>query len=206
MIAGKMKIPDGDSYFERQFMRSGDRFQFDVYQAALRHTQRRRFAIDVGAHVGSWTRAMASDFAEVCAFEPHPENFECLQENTRGLNVSLVGAAVGESNGQCDMAKHADNSGCWRVIHGAGVNIVSIDSFSFGHVDLLKIDVEGYEGSVVRGASKTIYEWEPVIVFEDNGLGPKFYGDAWIDPKHVLRDLGYRRRERINKDEVWAPL
>lgn len=204
ILAGKMQIPDGDAYFERVFARTGDRFQNELFYAALAFTRHRRCAIDAGAHVGAWTRQMAEHFKDVIAFEPHPINFACLQENTRGLDITRLNTALGSETGECDMVKHNSNSGCWRVIRGAGVKILPIDAFCFDAVDLMKIDVEGFEGAVIQGAVKTIHESSPVIVFEDNGLGPKFYGEAWIDPKPVLASLGYRFRKRIERDEIWT--
>jgi FkbM family methyltransferase len=205
IIAGKLFIPEGDAYFQRVFARSGDRFQQDLFDAALTLTRGRQTAIDVGAHVGSWTRQMAQKFDDVIAFEPHPENFKCLQENTRGLDITRMNAALGNEEGECDMVQHNDNSGCWRVVRGAGVKVVRLDAFRFKGVDLIKIDVEGFEGAVIQGATRTINECAPTIVFEDNGLGPRAYGEAWIDPKPILTELGYRQRKRISKDEIWTP-
>lgn len=204
IAAGKLMIPEGDAYFERIFARTGDRFQQALFDAALSFTPGRHCAVDAGAHVGSWTRQLCTKFEDVVAFEPHPMNFACLQENTRGLDLSRFNCALGEVDGEVDMVKHANNSGCWRVIQGAGIRIVPLDSFKLENVDLIKIDVEGFEGAVILGGASTIYECKPTIVFEDNGLGPKLYGDHWVNPKQALKELGYRFRTRINKDEIWT--
>ncbi|HEX6007548.1 MAG TPA: FkbM family methyltransferase [Burkholderiales bacterium] len=204
ITAGQMRIPDGDAYFQRVFARTGDRFQAELFQRALRYTPGRKIAIDIGAHVGSLTRQMAVHFASVIAFEPNPLNFACLQENATASTVAHFNVALGADEGYCDMAQHADNSGCWRVIPGGAVRIAPLDSFAFENVDLIKIDVEGFEGQVIRGAQQTIAACDPTIVFEDNGLGPKLYSSAWVDPRKLLAELGYRRRERFEKDEIWT--
>lgn len=199
-----MQIPDGDEYFRRMFTRTCDRFQDDLFKAAMAFTPRHRGAVDAGAHVGSWTRQLAARFSDVIAFEPHPGNFACLQANTRELSVSRFNVALGSTQGECDMVQHGNNSGCWRVIPGPGVRLVRLDAFKLKDVDLIKIDVEGFEGAVVQGAVETLKASRPTVVFEDNGLGPKLYGDAWVDPKSILSVLGYRARQRLNKDEIWT--
>lgn len=205
--AGAMKIPEGDDYFSRVFTRTGDKFQEDLFQAALAVTPGRRIAIDIGAHVGSWTRMLAEHFREVNAFEPHDENYACLVANTQGLAafVARFNVALGNVQGYCDMAQHrSGNSGCWRVIPGGSVRATTLDAFGMRNVDLIKIDVEGFEGAVIQGGVETIKASRPTIVFEDNALGLKLYGDAWVDPKTILSALGYRAHQRINKDEIWC--
>jgi len=207
MQAGAMKIPEGDEYFRRVFLRTGDKFQEELYAAALALTPDRRIAIDVGAHVGSWTRMLAGHFREVWAFEPNDENFACLRENTQHLAafVARMHVALSNKQGYCDMAPHkTGNSGCWRVVPGGSVRETTLDAFGMRNVDLIKIDVEGFEGAVIQGAVETIKALKPTIVFEDNGLGPKLFGDAWIDPKTILETLGYEHKQRVHKDEIWC--
>lgn len=173
-------------------------------------------AIDVGAHIGIWSVELAKHFDRVHAFEPVKENYECLLENVARLKVTVhPNVALGEREGYCDMfAPRAGNSGMAYASHdlyeGSGTvetaSIHTLDSYRFRNVGLIKIDVEGYEGNVMLGASGTIDESRPVIVFEDNGLGPKRYGRDWIEPKPILLRHGYKQAFRNRKDEVWVPL
>lgn len=206
ITAGALKIPEGDDYFARMFTRTGDKFQEDLFLAALTLTPNRRIALDIGAHVGSWTRMLAEHFREVNAFEPCTENYDCLVANTQGLMnfVARFNVALGNTQGYCEMGKHGSNSGCWRVIPGGAVRITRLDAFGMRNIDLIKIDVEGFEGAVIQGGVETIRASRPTVVFEDNGLGQKLYGDAWVDPKTILSALGYRKRQRLNKDEIWT--
>lgn len=199
--AGKLQIPDGDTYFTRVFTRTGDRFQYELLRAAMSLCREKRVAVDVGAHVGSWARALEQHFEAVLAFEPEPANFRCLRANT--TRTLAFNVALGDAPGEAGIAKHGANSGCWNLTPGNDIRIETLDSFNLEALDLLKLDVEGYEGRVLTGALETIRRCLPVIVFEDNGLGPNLFGAQWVDPKPVLRELGYRQRLRLAKDEIW---
>lgn len=189
----------------------GTKGQYEFFAAVMRHVRRHRVAVDAGAHIGIWTRMLASKFAEVYAFEPVKENFECLKANTDDLtNVASFQVALGAHNGKVDLTvDEGCNSGTWHVQPSldAKVPLVKLDDFGAKlciGVDFMKIDVEGFEGFVVSGATEIIKRDRPVIVFEDNGLGQRYFEHDWLDPKEVLEKLGYRRISRIRKDEVWC--
>ena len=179
--------------------------QLTRMKAAVTYCKDMRTAIDVGAHIGVWTTFLANKFKRVDAFEPVPENMYCLETNVAALsNVALWPVALGAASGVVSMERHGENSGCWRVRGGTDARISRLDDFNFSGVDLIKIDVEGYEGCVLQGAEKTLAEFKPVVVIEENGLGKKFYGTEWVDPTTVLRKHGYRMRMRFNKDSLWC--
>ena len=164
-----------------------------------------RTAIDVGAHIGIWTKELSRLFKEVWAFEPCSENFECLKANAP-RKAQLVNVALGDCDGKCDLdLPEGGNSGMWRVAGGDKIELHTLDSYTFDEVDLIKIDAEGYEGKVLKGALETIRLSRPVIVFEDNGLGEKYYGFDWLDPKVLLAAEGYEQVHKANKDLIWAP-
>jgi FkbM family methyltransferase len=125
---------------------------------------------DVGANIGIYTRFFAAqlhDHGRVHAFEPSPANFKHLQENTRHLsNASLNHAAVGDHNGTTKLFISDDLNVDHRTFdNGEGrdsidVPMVSLDDyFSPGQrVDLIKLDVQGYEMSVLSGAQRILAE------------------------------------------------
>lgn len=170
------------------------------------HCKGFRTAVDVGAHIGLCTDVMAKRFETVWAFEPTDENFKCLQSNI-GDRARLENVALGDflDYGVMTLPGEA-NSGMWYVRQDdlGGIPIRTLDSYDLLHVDLIKIDTEGFEGCVIEGASETISRDKPVIVFEDNGNGAKYFGKDWRDPKPLLTAHGYKRKARLNKDEIWA--
>lgn len=186
----------------------GEWAQHRFLTAVLPHVPNRRLALDVGAHIGLWTRALAIKFNYVVAFEPVPENYACLVQNATLRNTRLEHVALGDKISTCKMMlPPKSNSGCWyaRPDVGGDTPITTIDSYGFNEIDLIKIDVEGFEGEVLQGACGTLQRCKPTIVFELNGLGEKHYGPNWIDPTLMLASWRYKFAARHGKNEIWIP-
>lgn len=200
----ELSCPTADPHFAKSHMH-GTVAQSEFLRKVFPYCTNFRTAVDVGAHIGLCTSVLVGKFERIWAFEPQAENYACLKANVAGSAI-LENVAIGGAEGDCAMVLDAGgNSGMWRVEPDAvGVEMRTLDSYHLENVDLVKIDTEGFEGLVVQGATQTIFRCHPVIVFEDNGLGSKYYGTGWVDPKVVLRAHGYQRKVRLNKDEVWA--
>lgn len=199
-----MKAPAWDSQFSESPVHGAgvQRRLFDIVNSrCFTH----RVAVDAGAHIGTWTVQMVKRFKQVVAFEPVEENRFALLNNVRAPNLRVYSNALGAVRGQCGMTlPPGGNSGCWQVADGDTHEVLPLDAFGLCDVDLIKLDVEGAEAIVLAGAINTLTRDKPVVFFEDNGLGRRLYGDAWVDPRNVLTPLGYRRVERLRKNELWA--
>lgn len=203
-LAGQLYIPDGDRFFRGVFTKTGDKFDFSSLMAALKHVQDWRYAVEVGAHVGSWTRVLSERFDKVMAFEPTPDNFGCLARNTSHLkNVTLMSCAIGAEIGRCSMQHGPENSGQAHVMDGSEVPVYPLDMFGLETLDFLKIDAEGFELPVIEGARETISRCQPVILIEENGLCSR-YGIKPGAAGHALEDMGYTLADRVNKDFVYV--
>jgi FkbM family methyltransferase len=200
--------PENDPGFADD-SRHGANAQRRYIQTALSFVRGRDTAIDIGAHIGLCTVELMRHFGHVEAFEPVGENFRCLLANTAfdPTDVRCHSVALGSGYGTRMATQHGDNSGCWNLRPGYDIEIVPLDCFmsELVNVDFIKIDVEGMEGAVVLGAAKLIDRDRPAVLFEDNGLGPELYGREWVDPKAVLTQMGYRKKYRERKDELWLP-
>jgi len=195
---GPIYIPDGDSHFNMR----GDKllnYQRDVYDCARDYTKERRVAIDIGAHVGIWTRRMERDFKGVIAFEPQPENFRCLAANTKTAILMQMALSNGISEGSLRLPA-PDNSGSWELDDGGeGVLVNMLSSFGLDNVDLIKIDAQGSDLKALEGAWSTILRWRPVLVVETKQGGKR---DENIEK--FLARLGYESVSRFNKDDVFV--
>jgi FkbM family methyltransferase len=139
--------------------------------------------VDVGANVGVHTvrlaRLVGAD-GEVIAIEPDPD---LVQRTNRNLalngvaNVRVISAAASERAGQMRLFRPSPtdtNRATASVLHHAHltgstttVPVVTVDDVCAGEaVSLIKIDVEGHEAAVVRGAADTIARSAPSVVFE----------------------------------------
>ena len=159
-------------------------------------------AIDIGAHVGIWTRRLANDFNEVIAFEPLPKHIECHKNNCVGLeNVTLNEIALSNVNKTQVMTTKDNNSGMstlmtpkWKLPKTiVPIETRTLDSYNFPKMDFIKIDVEGWEEQVLRGGMDTILKYKPRMYIE---IWAKQY-DKISDI--LWREMGYTLQE-IGKD------
>lgn len=188
-----IKLPDNDEHFQSMMELSGaGTYQIDKLDAAVKLCKNYDLAIDVGAHVGFWSKELSPIFSRVIAFEPVPENIECFIENIKGKdNVNLYNYGLGALDSIVRIKTDEKNSGLAHVSDdGIKVKILRLDSLSLiSPIDFMKIDVEGYESFVIRGARETIQRDKPVIVVEQ-----KFsdrYGLSELDGVHLLEGWGY---------------
>jgi FkbM family methyltransferase len=200
-----MLSPAADPLFAQSQVH-GAAVQRRLLQQVLARVPGRRLALDVGAHIGTWTVPLAERFQSVIAFEPVAGNRECLEANVAGrTNVTVLPVAVGARTGAGSMAFPGANSGTYYLERGADVLVVTLDTVVRSPVDFIKIDVEGLEGDVLVGAEGHLRTSRPAVFFEDNGLGAVHYGPDWTDPKTVLRRNNYRLVVRLAKNELWLP-
>jgi FkbM family methyltransferase len=138
--------------------------------------------IDVGANIGNHSIFFGAILsAPVYAFEPFRPNHELLELNiaANGLDDQIVASshAIGEAVGLASLqAGPLENFGTTRVIFGTGETTVrSLDSLAIpGPVGLIKVDVEGAELPVLRGAEALIQAWLPDLMIEA-GTQPEFW-------------------------------
>jgi len=163
-------------------------------------------ALDVGAHIGNHTLWMAAVCGwEVYAFEPNLDAFMQLCRNTHGMsNVHPRNYALGDENGS------AKSISLGRVAYTAIEDeqefpVLRLDSMLemgklSGRVAIIKIDVEGWEPRVIKGARNLITEHQPTIYAEAR--------DELAFKKNLaeLRPLGYERIHRFHSKLVATPV
>jgi FkbM family methyltransferase len=201
-------IPDHDGHFAAQ-IKGGPRvdgkgtYQFKKYLAALRFVKGHGHAVDVGAHIGTWSRVMAIDFDHVTAIEPVAEHRECFALNAPD-RTTMLPYALGAAPGTIRIdARPTDNSGNARVSDdGEGVEVVTLDSLGLLNIDLLKIDVEGYEYEVLLGGEQTIRAQKPVMVVEQKPAQAERYGRGRWDAVSLLKSWGMKQKEEIGGDHI----
>jgi len=172
-------------------------------------------AIDAGANIGYMTSIMASRVGpggKVIAFEPHPEVFASLSRNIRAFGgggmlgeISAYRVALSNETKESWLFTGSDwkhNEGTARLAEpgepteGIVVGVVRLDDVApRGEIALLKLDVEGHEAKVLRGATRLLSAGAVRnVIFEDH-IGPQ--SDAHL----VLRSAGYDiRRLEWNND------
>lgn len=128
--------------------------------------------VDVGANIGAFSlyQAMVKHAELVIAFEPSPQTFPRLAKNVEinGLkNVRVVNAAVGEKEGVMSFSDGLMSvNGRVSEFGPLKVPCVTLDAelFNIPSIDILKIDTEGYETHVLKGASETLKKTKRIAV------------------------------------------
>lgn len=162
-------------------------YQFHKFVGAMPHVTRFRHAVDVGGHVGTWSRVMAMWFGRLTAFEPLDFHRECFVKNVPfdgPCKVSLIDCALGTEVGfvRFNVPDKAHSSGGSHVRPGEPEpsdkhtsRMVPLDTLKLAEVDFIKIDCEGYEKNVLLGGEKTIRECKPCVIVEQKpGHGQRF--------------------------------
>jgi FkbM family methyltransferase len=167
--------------------------------------------VDVGANIGLWTMGAARQAGQegrLHAFEPVPENFTRLiaNLNLNGFDLNRVQCqqlSLSDRSGRTVFYLSTNgNSGMGALAQRDGVNrpietrLIALDDYcekhSISRVDFIKIDVEGAELLVLRGAKGVLASAEaPAIVFEaDDSLAASF-GSSSSAVKTLLAEKGY---------------
>lgn len=200
---GGMWCPAGDPYFGPRLM-SGDGALWDgpAMRAAFDLVTDWRLALDVGAHIGTWTRQLAPRFDQVVALEPDALNFAALSENLGAVgNVKLLPLAAAPHAGRFSLSRVGTvNSGQGYLTpvqdDEQWVVGVPIDALALEGIGFMKLDVEGLECEVLSGARKTVYGNRPIVALEENVCATR-YGHQPGDARAILEDLGMHEAARF---------
>jgi len=149
---------------------------------------------DIGAYVGDtalWFSKAVGPQGKVYAFEPEPSNFAKLKANlerNKVTNVIPLQLALSETEGEMQVASAAGLSVITQAGTGLSVKVTTIDKFveanKLPRVDFIKMDVEGHELKVLKGAHETIGAFKPSLA-----LSVYHRGDDLIKLPEFLLEL-----------------
>lgn len=177
----------------------------EVQDALARHVVPGAVVYDVGSNVGFLallSARLAGPRGRVFAFEPDPEVARRLRENVAQngfANVEVLERAAWSTSGRVSFAR-ADQAttpdlGLGRVTPeatGTSVEAIALDDLIARGApppDLIKCDVEGAEGEVLKGAAKILGEHRPIVIVE---LHSEFGAGPVEESRKILESFGYR--------------
>lgn len=189
-----------DEYVGKSLYHYGE-YNPDETEMILSLADKDKYCLDVGANIGVMAQALEANGFKCIAFEPQTEVFNVLCKNFKGESHNC---AVGATEGTVTLPKlyysEKGNYGGVSVntksIYGSyRVPLVSLDTmFPEGGVDengkpvqvgFIKIDVEGFELEVLKGATKLIKRDRPILYVEDDRVGKS------VDLRRYIGELGY---------------
>ena len=163
--------------------------------------------IDVGANIGEVTlgaSARVGREGSVYSFEANPLVFEKLRRHIalNGVsNVNEYNMGLSDQAALVHFYSPEGNRGGGRVAAsgdapgGAAVNLIALDEFWTAdkiRLDLIKVDVEGHEHKVLRGAEKTLRRHHPKLFVELNDANLRKYQSSASELLQFLENLGYK--------------
>jgi FkbM family methyltransferase len=165
--------------------------------------------VDVGANSGMysrWAAAHVGSSGRIIAIEPHPRAVEVLRVNLAGAGcpVDVVQAACGAAPGTATLRFSPGRLSTATLVAGAdsseavSVALLPLDdvlrSLGVGAVDVLKIDVEGWEAGVLQGATQSLAATQRVVLEVDDA--------SWPEVRELLAVSGLTEVGRLSG--IWA--
>jgi len=177
----------------------------------LAFIKEKRTVFQAGGACGIWAKELAKQFNQVFTFEPDPLNFTCLCHNIRGFDEKIIRiqAALGDKHQPIGLhqGKRADNAGAQHADPDMDgfIPMLKIDDFIVHNVDLIILDIEGWEAAAINGAERTIKECHPIIMIEAKPLiQMKKLGTDEHKAGNILISWGYKKITRIHRDDIYA--
>lgn len=196
---------------QRLMLTQGEKYEQEISNLMKQLLTKEDTFIDCGAHVGFFTCLAAELCKHVYAFEAEKENYKSLSHNikiNKYDNVQAFHNAVGDECKKVNLTVNLDNDGghgLWDVskhpfnertraekIKHETVPMVTIDSLELNEpVKLIKIDVEGCELMVLKGAENLIKKYSPTVIAEINNSALNEMGTDKGDVYDYMLSLGY---------------
>lgn len=161
-----------------------------------------KIAIDVGANKGLYVDHLRALGANVVAFEPYPHMAQQLQRFYRG-SVNVQDVALSDRRGRAQLRLPQDNVS-WatladtnrlemadptRGFESVSVEVRTLDEYDFRDVSFIKVDVEGHEEAVLKGAQRTLATNRPSLLIE---IEERHNAGSVDRVAKMLAALGYR--------------
>jgi FkbM family methyltransferase len=174
--------------------------------------------IDIGAHIGYYSVLFGlktGRTGRVMSIEPHPDNIAVLEKNLsdNGLNdvVTVAKVAAGAGAGEATLFEGDGNRGDNRLYRSNdkasrsfSVPVCAVDDLiSWDRVDLVKMDIQGYELAAIAGMRRTLASNPEIILLTE--FWPYGIRQAAGDPESmlaVLQGMGFELREITETDLV----
>jgi FkbM family methyltransferase len=181
-------------------------FRDDSFESLFVLTEKKSVVLDIGTNLGFTLLNFAQRANEglVFGFEPDPVNYANCKFNVEQNsfpNIRLMNFGLGNEEIMLPMeVRVAINRGGNRINISADntvdVQIRRLDNvvreLGLTKIDIIKIDVEGFELNVLRGAAKTLAEMKPILFIELDDGNLRDQGDSARELIQFLETLGYQ--------------
>jgi FkbM family methyltransferase len=202
-VAG-VYVPSAEADMTKYLQASGGVYQNTQLQRSLEFVTCWDLAIDVGAHVGTWSKVLVQKFSRVVAFEPMAPLRACLEKNVVSDRLQVVPMALGNRHGAVSFSYDESHTGATHIdLAKPGIiPLGKLDDFDLDNVGFIKLDCEGFEQDVLEGAMQTLERCKPIIVVEEKFHGQRHYGKQPYAAVAVAEALGAQLLDRVGDDLI----
>jgi FkbM family methyltransferase len=189
-------------------------FDDDIKDVARRFTEDSDLIFDIGANCGVFSAAclISAHSVRVVAVEPDPVTFKVLESNLRDYNSIVINKAVSDTAGTAELlipnrgratstiVTVGSSTQMGGIRSAIRVETTTVDDLvaEYGPPALIKVDVEGAEALVIRGAEKTLTEHSPILHIEVSPVNMRLV--------ELIISLGYRCVGQQGKNFTFLPL
>ncbi|WP_430465485.1 FkbM family methyltransferase [Tabrizicola sp.] len=172
--------------------------------------------LDIGANIGNHSVVFAGHFSKIHAFEPNPNVFKALSINASLRdNITVWNLGCSDKAAELDVVENPMNLGSTGIGIGGGriagetvrFQVLPLDEHEFlapnDKLAFVKIDVEGHEAEVIRGASRLLARDLPVVAIE---IHRNKIANGSNDTLEALYALGYKHLYEVTRRRGLAHL
>lgn len=193
-------------------------WQDGIIYRGMQYCRDFRGALDIGACYGATSKILSKNFKKVYSYEPYTPFYECTIRNLKNqtnvsvfnfglssvtenkkINVNMVGGRSTYSNhlGTSILPNGEIKPQIKRESAMTKVNrLDDLDLSGIPNIDLIKIDVEGWETEVINGGISTLKNHLPTIIIESRAEIIQVLG------KEIFKPLGYKCVDRSREDDL----
>ena len=203
-------LPDTDKHFEHYIKDGG--YQTVHRNTILNHIILNKHilenCIDVGSHVGFWSKDFTELFEYTYAFDPIPQVRECYVKNITNSNYTLYPYGLGKEEKTIKVSYYPEETGNTHANEQGNleINVKTLDSFDLNFIDYIKIDAEGYEIEVVEGAKNLIEKCKPFIHIEAKKKVMIKQNITMNAIEELFKRINYKQVLSVKSELLYAPI
>ena len=180
-------------------------YLLDVPSLVSNFVTEKKVVLQAGGNCGIFPIKYSELFETVYTFEPDPVLFHCLSRNVKSQNIIKFQAALGNERNLISTKNDVVTSCGGTHIGGTNgiIPTLLIDDLNLQRLDLIHLDIEGYEYNALRGGMDTIKRCKPIICIEYFSRWLERYGHNIEQIETLLRSLDYIYIGEVMGDRIY---
>ena len=202
-------LPDSDTHFENYIKDGGYKtiHRDTILKFIKENRPNLKNCVDVGSHIGFWSKDFTELFNHTYAFDPIPQVRECYVKNITNPNYTLYPYGLGKEEKKISVLYSPKETGNTHASNKGNIDVTvkTLDSFALEDIDYIKIDAEGYEIEALIGANKLIEKCKPFIHIEAKNKVMVKQNITMKDINDYFESINYEQVLSVKSELLYAP-